>query len=77
MDTKLDRLFQKQVNLYRLQAHVDHLVRGGTQNASPFILSEDTIKALHKTAMLKLLELPGEYRQCNVTIDGSPHIPPP
>lgn len=72
----LERLFQKQVNVYRLQELTDSMVTGACNNGSRFVFSCDFVKALHRVAMHKLLESPGEYRQGAVHITNSPHIPP-
>lgn len=73
----LERLFQKQVNVYRLQELTDNLVTGACSTAGPrFSFSEEFVKRLHRVAMHKLLESPGEYRQGPVHITNSPHVPP-
>lgn len=74
-DPEFNRLFRKQVNLYRLQELVDSLVMGA--KGSHFSFSEDVIKRLHHVAMRGLLNPAGEYRVSPVTITNSPHQPPP
>lgn len=69
-------LFLEQANLYRLQEQIDYLVSGARPNGPAFILSEDLLKSLHKTAMRGLLDAPGEYRQVPVIITNAPHKPP-
>lgn len=75
MLSKTERLFQKQVNLYRLQEKVDNLIMGA-QGGSHFRLTEDVVKSLHKIAMTHLLDSAGEYRDHEVSISNSPHQPP-
>lgn len=75
--SKLDRLFQKQVNVYRLQELTDAMVTGACKPGSRFLLSEAVVKQLHEVAMHRLLSSAGDYRQHPVTITNSPHIPPP
>jgi Fic family protein len=41
-----------------------------------FVLNEQLIFSLHRTAMDRLLTTPGEYRQSDVAITNSPHQPP-
>lgn len=72
----IERLFQKQVNVYRLQELTDSMVTGACAAGSRFCLSEDAIQRLHSVAMHQLLAAPGEYRQGPVHLTGSPHIPP-
>lgn len=72
----LDRLFQKQVNVYRLQELTDSMVTGACTAGSRFSFSEEVVKRLHSVAMHKLLALPGEYRQEPVHITNCPHVPP-
>ena len=72
----LDRLFQKQVNVYRLQELTDAKITGACNSGSRFILTEDVLKDLHRVAMHKLLDTAGEYRQHPVSITNSPHVPP-
>ncbi|NML11445.1 Fic family protein [Sphingobium sp. AR-3-1] len=71
----LERLFQKQVNVYRLQELTDNMVTGACEG-SRFVFSEDLVKRLHSVAMHKLLSTPGEYRQEPVHITNCPHVPP-
>lgn len=73
----LDRLFQKQVNVYRLQELTDSVVTGACSSGSRFSLTETAIRSLHRVAMHRLLDTPGEYRQGPVHITNSPHQPPP
>ena len=73
----LERLFQKQVNVYRLQELTDNMVTGVCNAGSRFVFSEETMKRLHSVAMHKLLDTPGQYRQGPVQITNSPHVPPP
>lgn len=73
----LERLFQKQVNVYRLQELTDSIVTGACGTGSRFSFTEQVIKRLHSVAMHKLLDEPGEYRQGPVHLTNSPHIPPP
>ena|SRR5579863_1531385 len=72
----LERLFQKQVNVYRLQELTDNMITGACGAGSRFVLTEDVIQQLHSVAMHKLLGAPGEYRQGPVHLTGSPHVPP-
>ncbi|HEU0098844.1 MAG TPA: Fic family protein [Allosphingosinicella sp.] len=76
-ETNLERLFQKQVNVYRLQELTDNMVTGACVAGSRFSFSEDMVKRLHSVAMHRLLKEPGEYRQGPVHLTNSPHIPPP
>jgi Fic family protein len=73
----LERLFQKQVNVYRLQELTDSIVTGACKMGSRFVFNEDVVKRLHSVAMHKLLDEPGEYRQGPVRLTNSPHVPPP
>ena len=73
----LERLFQKQVNVYRLQELTDNMVAGACKSGSRFLFSEKMVQSLHGVAMHKLLDSPGEYRQGPVHLLGSPHVPPP
>lgn len=72
----LERLFQKQVNVYRLQELTDNMVTGACTAGSGFVFSEMMVKELHRVAMHQLLKTPGEYRQGPVHITNSPHVPP-
>jgi len=72
----LERLFQKQVNVYRLQELTDNMVTGACSAGSRFQFSEGLVKRLHSVAMHKLLAVPGEYRQEPVHITNCPHVPP-
>ena len=73
----LERLFQKQVNVFRLQELTDGIVTGACKSGSRFQFSEEVVKRLHSVAMHKLLDEPGHYRQGPVRLTNSPHIPPP
>ena len=73
----IKRLFQKQVNVYRLQELTDSKVTGACDSGSRFVLSEGVFQDLHQVAMHALLNTPGEYRQGPVRLTNSPHIPPP
>lgn len=73
----LERLFQKQVNVYRLQELTDSIVTGACASGSRFAFTEQVVKDLHGVAMHHLLSDPGEYRQGPVHLTNSPHIPPP
>ncbi|WP_435418673.1 Fic family protein [Parerythrobacter aurantius] len=73
----LERLFQKQVNVFRLQELTDSIVAGACKSGSRFLFTEDVIRRLHSVAMHKLLDEPGEYRQGPVRLTNSPHVPPP
>ncbi|MBD8549458.1 Fic family protein [Sphingomonas sp. CFBP 8764] len=72
----LERLFQKQVNVYRLQELTDSMVTGACSAGSRFAFTENMVKQLHGVAMHKLLQTPGEYRQSAVHLTNSPHVPP-
>jgi Fic family protein len=76
-ENNLERLFQKQVNVYRLQELTDSMVMGACDAGPQFSFTEDCMKRLHEVAMHKLLKEPGEYRQGPVHITNSPHVPPP
>jgi len=71
------RLFQKQVNVYRLQELTDSMVTGACTAGSRFSFSEVIMKQLHSVAMHSLLKDPGAYRQHPVHLTNSPHVPPP
>jgi len=71
-----DRLLVKQTNLYLLQEQVDNLILSAGQGAQ-FVLTEQLVFSLHRTAMDRLLTNPGEYRKVDVGIANSPHQPPP
>jgi Fic family protein len=76
-NNNLERLFQKQVNVYRLQELTDSIVTRACTSGSRFRFTEATVKQQHGVAMHKLLDVPGEYRQGPVHLTGSPHVPPP
>lgn len=76
-NNNLQRLFQKQVNIFRLQELTDSLVTRACDPGSRFSFTEALVKRQHEVAMHKLLDEPGEYRQGPVHITGSPHVPPP
>lgn len=69
---RLEKLFRKSQNIYRLHELVDSIV-AGVQQGSRFSLSEDLVKRMHAVAMNGLLEQPGEYRTAAVRINNSPH----
>lgn len=73
---QIERLVLKQANLYRLQEIADHIVIGAVSNTAPFVLTSGDVKKLHGVAMHSLLKSPGEFRQCEVEIQNSPHQPP-
>lgn len=68
-------LFRKSANIYRVHQMVDHWV-ATLNDGHPFVFSEQILKRMHLIAMQGLLATPGEYRQGNVRISNSPHIPP-
>lgn len=72
----LERLFQKQVNAYRLQELSDSIVTGACNAGSRFSFGEDVVQRLHSVAMHLLLPEPGTYRQGPVHITNCPHQPP-
>src|SRR5690606_37485090 len=75
MSNGQDRFFRKLENVYRLHELVDGMVTGAC-TGSRFLFSEETIQRLHAVAMHRLLDTPGQYRQCPVAISNSPHKPP-
>lgn len=77
LQNNLERLFQKQVNVFRLQELTDNMVEGACTSGAPFVFSEEMVQSLHTVAMHLLLPAPGEYRQGPVRLTNSPHVPPP
>lgn len=71
-----DRLLIKQANLYELQKQVDEIIMSAGMGAQ-FVLTEEIVCALHRTAMDRLLTNPGEFREIDVGITNSNHQPPP
>jgi Fic family protein len=74
-ENNVDRLFQKQVNAYRLQELIEALVSGACLG-SRFVFEPSLCKQLHSVVMHRLIDAPGQYRQGPVHITNSPHIPP-
>ena len=75
-DSAAARLLVKQTNLYRQQERVDEVIMG-LPVGSPFVLTEDIVKLLHRIAMDGLLTTPGMYREGEVGLTNSEHQPPP
>lgn len=71
-----ESFFQKLNNLYNLQSEVDGIVTGMAQANSRFLLSEETIRSLHRIALHRLLDEAGSYRKVAVSLNGSPYVPP-
>lgn len=74
--TALEQLFQRSVNVYLLQQRVDEIVMGVASGAH-FHFSADLLRELHGLATQQLLENNGAFRNHDVHIQGSPHVPPP
>jgi hypothetical protein len=63
-------------NLHNLRVLADRILRGAFESGSPFVLSEEMIKGLHRTCMSGLLDEAGEYRQVPVKLHKSAYVPP-
>ena len=68
--------FIKLENLYRLQSFTDEIVTTATRAKAKFLVSEELVKSLHRVAMTRLLPSAGSYRESDVVIRGSQHVPP-
>jgi Fic family protein len=67
-------LFQRSLNVYRLQELVDALITGVSQG-SRFVFSAALLKRLHKVVAEGQLDNNGDFRNHDVAINGSPHRP--
>ncbi len=72
----LESFVKKLSNLYNLRKAARSILAGAVKDGARFLLSEQTIRSLHRTCMIGMLDEAGEYRKSNVSILNSPYVPP-
>lgn len=72
----LEGFVTKLANLHNLRIAAHRIVTGAIESGSRFVLSEEIVKALHRTCMVGLIDEAGDFRKGPVTLGNSPHVPP-